>query len=865
VTRPKLLAPPATLPSWLVQSADHGADLETVVEYLGEVARVRQGPLNIPLAFNALAFGFDLSTRRYCSTLIDPESLPCITLGETTPVLPSGALARLSTASEPLSIEVLYREGEHQLLDATGMLPAWLSGAPQGATGPLRSATSTAETADSAADRTPDQPSRGLVVRERLVADVTVLDPAGLGRARRLDRRWLTDEGHVLVHSAYADAEQADLPESRLYATYLLERQSGLLAAVLHHAGLGPERPEEWIDGELEQTLQAVLDSIEVLLTLSPLRQWRESWLHPKTLEDFATGRGGIHADDVRRRAHGLARDALGRDLKGGLRLPDRPAYLALGPALRHEFAGDDAVRGARYASTINCASLTLIELLEAAGGTVDVGGQPVHVRLDDAFQGGGVWRAQVVGPVDTGPPTAGAKAMQENFAPVDLPLALGWAEAAVPAVPVQRVPRPGARPTPAASRVGGDGSSPTPPTSAPASVPDSDTDTGDGFGNTQPTGEPATGGTPPGGSEHAGVPSPGEGDHPEPDALPVQDARDEPTDTRSDDTVRSWTFPLTQRAKDAGVIVLSAAVSDTMHDARLVGAPLQVRIDHPGIDAQLRQQPVSLAERRLIGLTWPDELFVGMRLVATWNLDGGGYFIVVQGIALDEPMTVDGIPLDYAFDEEVLLRSWGTPTDLEEPDDSLSPAAVLNLLRRYALRSYARGGVTLFLPWRALVRQARAFARQRGLHQLADLDEEALTAELERCVDGLRLRSTMHGSVLVEWGIGSWQDGVDGPYRQPLTIAVRGGRPHAELCVTLRLWARPSGRPSLKPKPVTGTGAVLSTRRGHSRILTRGTPSEHKRAELYAWADAHGINRDWLDPRMTFVAESEVRRNRRR
>ena len=854
MTRAKLRPPPA-LPSWLAHSAGDSSDLEAVVAYLTEVARVRQVPLNIPLAFNALAFEFDVSSRRYRSTLIDPASLPCIALGETTPVLPSGALARLSTASEPLSIEVLYREGEHQLVDTTGTLPSWLSGAPQGATGPLRSTPGTAEAVGSS----PGPPAPGLAVRERLVTDVTVLDPAGLGRARRLDRRWLTDEGHVLVQSAYTDSDQADLPEARLYATYLLERQSGLLAAVLHHAGLGPGLAEDWADGELEQTLQAVMDSIEVLLTLSPLRQWRESWLHPQTLEDFATGQGGIHADDIRRRAHGLARDALGRDLKGGLRLPDRPAYLALGPALRHEFAGDGAVRGARYASTINCASLTLVELLEAAGGTVDVGGQRVHVRLDDAFQGGGVWRAEVVGPVDTGRAAAGAEAGQGSFAPVDLPLALGWAEAAVPAVPLQRSPRPGVRPTPtpAPPGAGEDGPSPIAPT---APVPESDTGASEG-----PSSEPATGGPPVGGPEHAGVPAPGGGDHPEPDALPVQESRDEPTDTRSDDTVRSWTFPLTQRAKDAGAIVLTSAVSDTMHDARLVGAPLQVRIDHPGVDAQLRQQPVNLAERRLTGLSWPDELFVGMRLVATWNLDGGGYFIVVQGIALAEPMLVDGIPLDYAFDEEVLLRSWGMPTDLDEPDDELSPAAVLRLLRRYALRSYALGAVTLFLPWPALVRQARADARQRGLHQLAELDEHAFTDELERCVDGLRLRSTMHGSVLVEWGVGSWHDGADGPYRQPLTVAVRGGRPHAELCVTMRLWAKPSGRPSLKPKEYLGEGSSLSSRRAHSRVLTRGTPSARKRAELLEWAEARGINRDWLDPRMTFVAESEVRRTRRR
>ncbi len=812
-------------------TAGQGDELGQIVEYLTEVARTRQVPLNVPLAFNALAFGYDPQTRRYTSELVDVERLPVFALEQTVPVLPSGALACLATPGEPLPVEVVYREGEHLALHSDGTVPAWLSGAPQGATGALCTRTQV----DEPASPTPDQ--QGLLVRERLVPDVGVLQARGRTRVRRLDARHLTVEQHVQVVSVYSDAVQADLPESRLYAQYLLKRQRDLLVAALEAAGLTPAG-DDWEHAELEHLLGAALTSIEVLLELSPLMQWRESWLHPQALSDFASGLHGLSTKDVQRLSTGLARSALGRDVRGGLRLPDQPAYLALGPALRAEFSASEAVRSVRYATTIACANLALVDQLQLRAGRVNVAGRTVHVRLDDAFQGGGIWRSEAV------PAGAEDSADAHDPVPVDLPLALGWRSAAAPAVPYQRDRL-------AADRAGSSTTPPEPePSSDPPAPPAAD----------EPADPPAAADRPPTDSRAPDVPL----------ALREPDVPEPTTDTRADDTLRCWTFALTQRSWDNGALVLSITVADSMLEAGLTDAPLQVQINHPGVPAELRRQPVGLTDRRLTGLTWPTQMFVGMQLVATWSLDGGGYFVSVEGIPLDQPLIVDGIPLDYAFDEEVLLRSWGVPRDLQEADDALTPAQVLSLLRTYALRAAPSpglpAGLILYLPWPALVQAVTALAGARGMTELLALPQEALAAEIEWCVDGLRLRSTMAGSVLIEWGVGDWRDdetGYDGPYRQPRTVAQRIGVELDALCVTLRLAAKPSGRPSLKPRAFAGLGATLSTRRGHSRVLTRGTPSAHKRAELLAWADSRGIRRDWLHPRATFVAESEVRRPR--
>lgn len=808
------------LPTDIILGNPSPQQAEQLVAYLTELARTRAIALTVPTAFNALAFGYDLPTRRYTSSHIDADHLPLATLEETVAALPTGALVRLGTASTPLPCEVLYREGEHPQIQPDGTLPSWLSGAPQGAHGPLHGDN---HSRHGTVDANTDHTGTSLLVRERLVLDVNALTPDGRARARRLDERWITEEGHLVVHSRYDDPEHADMAEARLYARYLLTEQPRLLAQILCSSGVGPEDPDEWTTTALARALHTALATVEDLLGLSTLIQWRESWLHPDTLHAFTAARHGVGTADIHNTAHGLAKDALPRNVRGGMQLPARPAYLALGPALRCQHTDADAVRGIRYATTIACANLTLAGMLENNDGAVQVNGSRVHLRLDDAFQGGGIWRAEQVD-------------ADQHLDPVDLPLALGWRDAAQPPVPQQRTGAP-ASPTP--------GSTPS-PTPADAGEPNTT-----GFAEDTPSDNVA----------HSGEHAKNNDSSPDPEqstsTLPPPPDTD-PVDRRSDDTLKSWTFTYTQRARDNNAIPVTPNVSDTMHDHGLASAPLQVRISHPGIDPELRQQPVTLADRRLNGLRWPPQLFIGMRLIATWSLDG--YFITVDGIPLDEPVIVDGIPLDFAYDEEVLLRSWGAPADVNDPDTLLNPATVLQVLRRAGLRAPGPS-LQLYLPWAALLHHLHADPRA------ADLSADELSHQTARCIDQLRLRSTMNGSVHVEWAtpVTSDDESTDGTYQRPVNIANRGDRPLETLWVTLRLVAKPSGRPSLKPAAERDAVSVAgSLRRGHPRVLTRGTPSAAKRAELIAWAEAHGYDRTALHPRATFVEQTSVRRYRR-
>jgi hypothetical protein len=784
------------------------ASINQLATFLASVARVRELALCVPTAFNALAFGFDVDDRRYASALIVPEELPVAKLDDIVEVLPSGALLQLTTASQPLACEVLYREGEHAELEPDGSIPSWLSGAPQGATGPLH-ATLNPDVESSGADQVAESGltvaiSEELLVRERLVIDYSALDPTGRSRVRRLDTRWLTPERHLVVVSHYLNAEEADLPESRLYTRYLLRHQRPIVARLFHQAGLGPQQPEDWTGDSLAVTLATAMATVEHLLGISDLVQWRESWIHRHTLDAFKQARHGVGPEEVEGFARGLAKLALGRPSRRGSR-PDKPAYRALGPALRGADNDRIATEGLRYGTTIACANLTLTELLESRHRALDVMGSRVHVRLDDAFQGGGVWRAEKIG-LDAEPD------------PVDFPLALGWRESAEPAHPLD-------------SWAGS------------TAHESADRDNGDDTGIEVPFAVEAE--KPSAADEDPGLPEP---------QLPTPTERD-PTDTRSDDTIMCWTVILSQRAQDASALRLTNSVADTM-DLLGASAPFQIRFHHPGIDPAHSQQPVTLEGNRLVGLTWPPQLFTGMRLFASWSRDG--YFITVEGRELSEPVILEGIPLDYEFDEEAVLRSWGTPTDLIDPDELLGPAVVLQILRLGGLRAANSSRTLLYLPWEALLVWLRRDRRAAGV----SLDEIAVQAE--EIVEALCRRSTPNGSVVVEWAIGSPVDNPfadQGRYLHPVTVGDRVDRPLHDLAVTLRLGAKATERAARSvDSPIAG-----SLRRGHPRVLTRGIPSAAKRAELFEWAEANGWDRWGFDPQTTFVKESQVGGHTRR
>jgi hypothetical protein len=790
----------------LVTGTWPGDDLQQTLTFLDAVARQR-GALAVPVAWNCLAFGYDLSRRQYTSDLIDLDALPSIRLDEQAPLLPTGALASLTTASDPVPCEIVYREGDHATLAEDGTVQPWLSGAPAG----LEQPPTTAAGHDGDGQ---------FLVDERLVLDAYALGAGKPERLRRLTGRWMDEFRHVRVRTRYLSGEQAELPETRLYAAYLLEHQSDIAIAVLEGAALAADGPE-WTTGTLASMLHTSLAAVDDLLTLAGLIRWREQAVHPDTYDLFLdVDDSALSTREIQEFAASLSRRSLPQTARRHSR-PATPAYQALGRHLRDAYADTaaDALTGPAYAVTIACAQHWLTRHLEDEHDlTLPVrgpdGDTDVHLRLDDAWQGGGIWRAEVVGPDD-------------DLDPVDLPLSLGWlsaldelrAGAAAPDVPAPApTPDPPPQPTP----------EPEPqPTPEPESTPEP---------------EPPADTSPPG-------PEP----LPEPPTPPS-------VQTRSDDTSKVWTFVLTDRVHTGGVVPTTPGVRDTMEDLGLRDAPLQVTLTHPGtdIDLSLRRQPVRLVDTKLHGLSWPEQMFVGLKLTATWAVDG--YHIDVRSTALAEPLECNGIPLDYAFDAETVLRSWGSPADVDESNDSpFSPAVLLRVLRRAGRRVPGPAvslvmGLTEMLPYLDVT----------GLAE-ADRTADRLHAQLAAGVDALALRSSMSGSVVVQWARWTW-DSTDGErYQRPATIGQPSGIDARELAVVLSLAAKPSGRPSRQPAPASGLEVdVAGAPRREFLRVTHGTPSDSSRARAIEYARRNGIDPSTLHPRVTYVRETSVRRHRR-
>ena len=322
------------------------------------------------------------------------------------------------------------------------------------------------------------------------------------------------------------------------------------------------------------------------------------------------------------------------------------------------------------------------------------------------------------------------------------------------------------------------------------------------------------------------------------------------PRPTRSDDTTKTWTFVLTDRARRNGSLPVTLLVRELMEDLGLRGGPLQMTMSHPGTDIALglRRQSVVLVDSRLEGISWPAQMFTGLRLTASWSVDG--YFIEVRSTPLAEPLDCDGIPLDYDFDEMVVLRSWGSPTDLDtEFDDPVGPAAVLHVLRQAGRRLPESPRASLVMGAAEIVRY---------LPGGTTLEQVAVA------IDALTVRSSMAGSVVVQWATWEWTTSPEGNWRTPVTTGARRNLDIAELAVVLSLAPKSSGRPSLLP-PATSGAVAGSSRRDYTRILSSGTPSARNRQKALEFARSQGIDPSTLHPRVTYVRPTTVRPHRRK
>jgi hypothetical protein len=763
-------------------------DAAPVLAFLAAAARGRGGVLSVPVAWNCLAFGYDLSAGRYTSNLIESASLPVLSAGATTTPLPTGALVALTTGAGPVPAEVVHREGAHPAIAADGTCPAWLSGAPAGAPAPA-GGTFDEPTAS------PDAADGGVHLQELLVLDAYALGAGQPERLRRLQGKWLDELGHCQVSTHYRNAGLADLPETRQYAAYLVEHRSDVAIAVLERSGARPAG-DEWMVGELIERLQTSLLYVDELLTVAGLTRWRDQAISP---EVFAAQLDDDARDDLRRTVLSWGRRTAPRPGRYASAAA-APVHVALGVHLRASYrdSAPEKVAGRAYPALLAAASGVLTEHLESSGRAVTVDGRRIHVRLDDAWQGGGVWRTEIV---------ASDAALDE----VDIPLSLGWfTNTAKASAAPERQSSPPAAPEP----------TDTPPVDTPpVDLPHIDT--------------------------------PPEDTAPE---QPAPGAEPEPVSTRSDATTCMWTFALTSSHQQRGSIPLTKIVADRMDDAGLSQAGVRIVLSHPGTDIapELLRQNATMNGRRLDGLSWPLEMFVGLRLTASWIVDGS--VISVHSTPLDEPKICDGIPLDYDFDEEVVLRSWGTPLDLDldlDELDTITAAQVLQLLRRHALRVDGSRPLTLVSALPVLHAQAVKAGLQCTLEQVA------------AAVDGLTMRSALAGSVLVQWA--RWTDAsADGQnYRRPRSTGSRAGVALEDLAVLLSLAVKPSGAPSRVPPVPQQAQVAGSMRRGHLRWIGAAVSPE-RQAMAREHARELGYDPDTIHPYQTYVRSTRVKAYRR-
>jgi hypothetical protein len=337
-----------------------------------------RGVVHTAVAFNAIYFGYDLTYGGYVGGPVDFDAFPPVAFDQTAPALPVGAMVNVAAGAEPLYAEVVYKEGAHPDLGQDGHLPGWLSGAPAGARGP---------------GLTPD-PQTQPVLHERLVIDVDAFGP-GLVSPARLDRlrrrgRWLDGDGHLLLSARYPDAQAAEASDTEFYARFLLTDARDLLLAGPLPLLLTDDAGERHLATALEASLAAVADA---LAAVPALRVWREYAFPRAALANRLADPGPLGASDLASLAASVGRVSPTPARRG---LPARPGvrHTAVGPLLRAVAGAGPQLVGLGYPAAVCHANAVIGDYARRDAdetGALDCG---AHLRLDDPWQGGGVWQA---------------------------------------------------------------------------------------------------------------------------------------------------------------------------------------------------------------------------------------------------------------------------------------------------------------------------------------------------------------------------------------------------------------------------------------------------------------------------------------
>ncbi len=359
--------------------ATPGRERHLLLSYLEAVVATRRAPVHTAVAFNAVYFGYNLGGDGYGGSPLRLDDFPVITLGGSAPPLPVGAMVCVATGSDPLYAEIVHREGAHPEVGALGDVPAWVSGAPVGAAGPGRPTTGAA------------------LRRELLVPDLHAfgpalsLSPAQLHRLRTR-RRWINEDGHVVVDISYPSPEAARCDDLTAYADHLLTTARDQLLSPFVPVSLA-ELMAGTSDGELRAGLLGLLDTVRgVLGSSAALRTWGHYAVTRASLAECWGDTGPLGGGDLRSFAAAVEHAATPGRRRHGLTAPFA-VYTAVGPRLRQFPGATELLRGVGYAAAVCRANLTLADVVrgDSNQGLFENGSL---ITLDDAFESGGVWRS---------------------------------------------------------------------------------------------------------------------------------------------------------------------------------------------------------------------------------------------------------------------------------------------------------------------------------------------------------------------------------------------------------------------------------------------------------------------------------------
>lgn len=374
-------------PSALAQLVDGRCDDALLEVALDALAR-RRLPLSLPNLCNLLWFErgeegghdgpvFDAYWSSVARVAHDGERKRDVPY---TPLraVPLGAIVAVKVGSDEAWGEIVWKEGAHPALEE-GWIPGWLSGAPHAL--PL----------DGPPPADLEPPSGERRLRERMVVDFSCLgaglEPRPEALARLIKRQQADRYGHFIAEVAYEDGLD-ELDEVAFWAQWTVEHHSEALMAAS-------------VPLEAAALREAASVLAGALRTRDDVRSFGPYVLSEALYRSVLT--------EDRRDA-----DALSRCVRSLARLPhhENVAFTALSSRLSGELP-TEALTGTNWPLLVVVSSLRALEVLAEEAPDGDWAG--VHLRLDDPWQGGGIWRTEAL---------ATSPAINEDPA---IALGLGW------------------------------------------------------------------------------------------------------------------------------------------------------------------------------------------------------------------------------------------------------------------------------------------------------------------------------------------------------------------------------------------------------------------------------------------------------